>query len=169
MTGVFNLGKVLTDEECNSLTFEIMQADRAGIFRPEINTALYGNTAVSAPFLPNKDKLFERFTPIVENLIGKKVNPNTIFTRIYQNSSILNPHTDRPGLDWTISICLFSNIGFDWTLDVELDDDTIIHLPTITGYANLVNGRKLNHWREQLYCSDFGKVAQTFLHFTEIQ
>jgi len=169
MTGVFNLGKVLTEEECRYLRTEMIQADRAGIFRQEPNVSLYGMNAFSAPFLPNKDELFEKFTPIVENLIGKKVNPNTIYTRIYQNGSVLNPHTDRARLDWTISICIFSDVGFDWTLDVETYNDDIVNLPTIDGYASLINGRKLNHWREQLYCNEFSRVIQTFLHFTEIQ
>ena len=169
MTGVFNLGKVLTEEGCRYLRTEIIQADRAGVFRQEPNVALYGMNALSAAFLPNKDELFEKFTPIIENLIGKKVKPNTIYTRMYMNGSVLNPHIDRDGLDWTISICVFSDVGFDWTLDVETFDGDIVNLPTIDGYASLINGRKLTHWREKLYCKEFSKVIQTFLHFTEIQ
>jgi hypothetical protein len=84
--------------------------------------------------------------------------------RSYAENSMLNIHTDRPGLDVTLTVCLEHNFDGEYPLLVSnnaweglwdnnlgdysawLDDNTATELTV--GQGVVVEGSKYPHWRE---------------------
>jgi len=160
----FNLGSILSGEECDNLALEVFEYLEKGSVIAERDTRYYKNSFGGST--PGSWECLKRFTPLAEELSGKKLKPANPYCRIYNNESTLNPHKDREGLDWTISVCLFTNIKHDWPLIVKGEEGNL-EFPTITGEGSLVAGRTLEHWREPLECGSDEYVVQMFLHWSE--
>lgn len=161
----FNLGKILTQEECDDLALEVFESLKKGNVVAEIDTKYYRNSFGGST--AGSWECLRRLTPLAEEKSGKKLKEANPYCRIYNNESTLHPHIDREGLDWTISVCLFTNLKHDWPLIAKTKDNFIVKFPTITGEGNLVAGRMLEHWREPLECGDAEYVVQMFLHWSE--
>lgn len=121
--------------------------------------------------------------PYVHNIVTKdygEIYFQNTYTRIYRNTNTLKCHTDRKDLDVTISICVFSNLTFEWPIfisNVQInhpwDNNLPIHeykadatsyiTPVGSGVACL--GIKNPHWRETLNCNEDQMVIQTFYHW----
>ena len=160
----FNLGSILSGEECDNLALEVFEYLEKGSVIAEKDTRFYKNSFGGST--PGSWECLKRFTPLAEELSGKKLKPANPYCRIYNNESTLNPHKDREGLDWTISVCLFTNLKHDWPLIVK-GEECNLEFPTITGEGSLVAGRTLEHWREPLECGSDEYVVQMFLHWSE--
>jgi hypothetical protein len=70
---------------------------------------------------------------------------------------------DRPGLDITMSLCTYNNIGH-WPLMIN-DGKNIQQIDTMPGDAAVLLGTKHEHWRPDLKCADDGMVIQVFYHW----
>jgi hypothetical protein len=162
----YNLGKLLDEHECLFLKEEILQDEKNGTLSLETDSKYYnkskGGINKSSWYLLNK------FLPLVTEKTGKDLKIANPYSRIYRNESTLNPHLDRKDLDWTISLCIFSDIETPWPLKVKNTYGEILEFPSIPGYASLVNGIELEHWRDPLKCKDNEMVIQMFLHYTEV-
>ncbi len=163
----YDLGKILNDQECYFLKNEIINEERIGKFLPEDDSKYYNNSI--GGINTTSWYLLNRFLQLATDVSGKPLRIANPYTRVYKKDSILAPHIDRIGLDWTISVCIFTNISYDWPLKIKNIDGDIINSSTLTGHASLVNGRELEHWRDPLECDDNQMVIQTFLHYTEIK
>ena len=159
-----DLGKILNINECEEITNDIFDKINTNTFTLETDTKYYNNSLGGITDL--SWKMLDRFLPLAEEKTGHKLKKANPYVRIYRNESTLNTHTDREGLDVTISVCLFSNIGYNWELIIKNKDGSIIGYPTKLGYASLVSGHILEHWREPLKCNDGEYVIQMFLHYT---
>jgi len=160
----YNMGKILTEDECMNLGLEVLENKQKGSVALESDTRYYRNSYGGTT--PGSWEMLERFTPIVNELTGLSLKPANPYCRIYNNTSTLNPHIDREGLDWTLSICLFTNIDHDWPLFAKIGEE-ILGFPTRIGEGALMAGRQLEHWREPLVCSDDQYVVQMFLHWSQ--
>ena len=159
-----DLGQILSTEECEEITQSVFDAKIDGKFMLETDVRYYNNSLGG-----NVDlawDMLQKYLPIAQQNAGIKLKPANPYIRIYRNGSTLNPHNDREGLDWTISVCLFSNINYNWPLIVKDTNGKLTEYPTKLGYASLVSGRILEHWREPLKCNDGEYVIQMFLHYT---
>ncbi len=161
----FNLGSILTQEECEDLALEVFESLKKGNVVAETDTKYYRNSFGGST--PGSWECLKRFTPLVEEKTGKKIKLANPYCRIYNNESTLHPHIDREGLDWTISVCLFTNLKHDWPLIAKEADGNLVQFPTRTGEGSLVAGRILEHWREPLECGEDEYVVQMFLHWSE--
>lgn len=161
----FNLGSILTQEECEDLALEVFESLKKGNVVAETDTKYYRNSFGGST--PGSWECLKRFTTLVEEKTGKKIKPANPYCRIYNNESTLHPHIDREGLDWTISVCLFTNLKHDWPLIAKEADGNLVQFPTRTGEGSLVAGRILEHWREPLECGEDEYVVQMFLHWSE--
>lgn len=161
----YNLGQILTPEECEDLALEIMQDQNRGVLKLETDYRYYKNS-YGGTTLSSWDML-RRFTPMVQEVLGRPVTPANPYCRIYNNESTLVEHVDRQGLDWTASICLFSNIQHDWPLLVRVGNNEIMSFPIEVGSACLVRGGALPHWREPLSCDEDQYVIMMFLHWSD--
>ena len=161
-----DLGEIMTPAQCEFLTNYVLTAHTENKLNLETDTRFYNNS-----YGGTIDLLWEassRYLPLVESMIGKNVKVANPYVRIYKNTNTLNKHKDRDGLDWTISLCLFSNLDKDWPLLVEGIDGGVQKYPTKIGEASLVSGHLLEHWREPLECTNDEYVIQMFLHYTQI-
>lgn len=160
-----DLGVILTPEECKLLADQVLEYCELGLISPETDTRYYSNSLGGVT--PAFYDCMAKFLPLVRKLTGRKVVFANPYCRIYNNTSILNPHTDRNLLDWTISVCIKTDINWDWPLKVRTSDKSIVSFPTTLGYASLVKGNVYTHWREPLVCDDDQSVICLFLHYTD--
>jgi hypothetical protein len=159
-----DLGQILNINECEEITNEIFDKINTNVFSLETDTKYYNNSLGGITDL--SWKMLDRFLPLAEEKIGTKLKTANPYVRIYKNDSTLNTHIDREGLDVTISVCLFSNIGYNWELIIKNEDGSTTGYPTKLGRAGIVTGRLLEHWRPPLKCNDGEYVIQMFLHYT---
>ena len=68
-----------------------------------------------------------------------------------------------------IDVCLFTNLDHDWPLKAKLTHWDILEFPTKKGFAGIMKGRLIEHWREPLVCTEDQYVIQLFLHYTEVK
>lgn len=162
----FDFAKLLEDSETEIYKNIVLDSKNNELMQLETDKRYYNNSY--GAILPFSMELMDRFKPLVEGIVGKKIKNANPYVRIYQNGSTLNKHTDRDGLDYTISICLFENINNHWPLKVKTENGEIIEYVTKMGHASLVTGNILEHWREPLECKDDQFVIQLFLHYEDI-
>lgn len=158
-----DLGKILSEYECNILKNEVIKSKENGILTLETDERYYKNSFGGMPdFSWN---YLNSLLPLAEKTIGKKLKIVNPWVRIYNNGSTLKRHTDRTGLDVTISVCLFSNINYNWRLFVKDENKIPTTYLTELGVASLVTGGLLEHWRNPLQCGEDEYVIQMFLHY----
>jgi hypothetical protein len=160
----YNLGQMISLDECAALSQEVLEMKEQGALTLETNPDYYNGSFGGVT--SGSHRMLQMWTPLVRQITGLEVIPANPFCRIYPNGSVLKPHRDREGLDWTISICLFSNLSHTWPLLAKVEDDVTIGFDTIVAHGNLINGRKYSHWREPLECGPDEYVIQMFLHWT---
>lgn len=164
MQSVYNLGQILNQEECEDLALEVIQEQSKGVMRIETDTRYYRNSY--GGITTGSWEMLKKFTPLIVNILGKEVKMENPYCRIYNNTSTLNEHIDRPGLDWTISLCLYSNLDTDWPLHVRVNEKEIQSFSTPPGHATLIQGGTLPHWRDSLVCETNQYVIMMFLHWS---
>ena len=160
-----DLGQILKESECDTFKQIILEAKEKN-WTLETDIRYYNNSyGVVLPFLWD---LMDRFKPMIEEKINRKIKNANPYVRVYKNGSTLNSHTDRDGLDYTLSVCLFENINSNWPLIVKNEKNELIENITKIGHASLVTGNILEHWRTPLECNEDEYVIQLFLHYTHI-
>jgi hypothetical protein len=164
VTEYFDLGVIMTPEECKLVADQVLEYRDLGIINAESDHRYYKGS--HGGIAPISYDFMGKFLPLVRELVGKKVVFANPFCRIYNNGSTLNPHTDRDVLDWTISVCVKTDAGWDWPLKMKTSDKKTISFPTTLGYASLVRGNVYTHWREPLVCEENENVICMFLHYT---
>lgn len=164
MNYYYQMGKILNEDECMDLSLEILHHRQMGSLQLERDLRFYKNSYGGVT--PGAWTMLERFTPTVRELTGLNLIPVNPYCRIYNNTSTLNQHTDRQDLDWTLSVCLFSNIEKDWPLIAKLGEE-LVHFPNNVGEASLLAGGKIEHWREELTCTEDQCVVQLMLHWKQ--
>ena len=102
----YELGEIFSIEECNNLAQEVLSYKTAGAIAEETDTRFYRNSFGGTT--PGSWEMLRRLTPKMEEVTGLKLKEANPYCRIYNNTSTLHNHVDREGLDWTISVCLFT-------------------------------------------------------------
>lgn len=100
----------------------------------------------------------------IGNLMGKSLVPVNSYARIYENGNTLKKHSDRPELQYNISLCLkrdSTNWAFGLT-DLHGQDHLIEQQ---AGDALFYQGH-LTHWREGSYAGH--EQIQVFFHYCEL-
>ena len=87
-----------------------------------------------------------RCWPFVEKVLGRSLTPNCTFCRVYGHGAVLKAHTDRNGLDWTVSLLLRSDAS--WAIEVE-ENGRWRSMDAEVGEGVLINGGALRHRRSQ--------------------
>lgn len=103
------------------------------------------------------------------------------YARCYRKGSILGMHTDRIGLDITLSVCLEKKEDRYWPLYISNKewvgewDASIDHTPHVadavavnpkSGEGVICEGRKFPHWRETFDCEDDERALYIFYHWS---
>ena len=107
-----------------------------------------------------KKKVLQYFS----NNTHKLLNVNT-YVREYVNDSFLKKHVDRPDINVTLSICLYSNINKRWPLIAEINGHEYSLDTEIGDGILLIDSDIITHWRNELICNKNERVIQFFLHW----
>lgn len=164
--GYAHINNALTLTQCNEFS-NIMLAKKNNNqlgYEKSINAAMYQES------YGGNDQLFEsalrEVTPRLEEELQIKMIPANSYARIYYNGSTLKPHTDRIGLDYTISISLFSNLTKPWPLMCTDRKGNIVPIDIGIGDGGIMHGTEINHWREDLTCGVDEYIIQLFMHWS---
>jgi hypothetical protein len=128
------LENVITKEECDKLnTLFVKHVKDGWQYRDVIGSCM------SNPFRYfhlNENAIVYRLTQCIQKNFPEKVKYSHSFIRMYENNSILNLHTDRKGLDITLTVNIgglenwpihISNIYSDQTMDAYADRSFVQH------------------------------------------
>ena len=170
------IDRVFTVDECSQLVNEFDLVENKNV---EDNDFYFNSLGFYN--LPGTLEHVDRLTQLVHTQYTNIVFSNT-YTRVYQDNSILGIHTDRPGLDLTISICLENN-QIHWPLQVsnieysgvwQTGGDYSKWAQDYTSYSTeigqgaLCQGVKYPHWRDRFPGDAGQRAVYTFYHWTII-
>ena len=105
--------------------------------------------------------LLDGLKAAVNDAVGKPVYPVCTFARIASHGAALEEHTDRDGLDWTVTVTL--QCDRPWSLQT-LSNGCWIDNDTPERQGVLVNSSAIMH-RRQAYAGDCSIAL--FAHYTE--
>jgi hypothetical protein len=109
-----------------------------------------------------------KLQPYMEHILETKLQAKNSYARIYESGGVLNKHVDREGLDFTLSITLFSNIEKEWPLWCIDKRGNTVPINIGVGDGALMLGTTLTHWREKLECVPDQFVVQLFMHWGKL-
>jgi hypothetical protein len=149
------LRNVLTREECLQLVEEF---DASSARQQEGDAFYRGSIGLYQP--PGSLSLVERLQQQLEPVFGTLEFENS-YLRAYVKGSILGIHTDRPGLDITLSVCLEHD--FDTLPSHEPWKGDALALELGLGDGAAMDGIRYPHWREEF--SQEGRAVYIFFHW----
>lgn len=169
--------RLLSSEECQEIVSEFDACDSK---LDESGESFYRNS-VGVGNLPTTIKHVDRLTAYIHKKYPGAVFSNS-YTREYRKDSFLRIHTDRVGLDLTMSVCLEKNTPIAWPLHVSKkiynskEWSTSIDVSAFTedydsydmapGVGVVCEGRKYPHWRELFDCEENDRAVYVFYHWT---
>lgn len=166
---------VFSPAQCQEILREFDAFDR----KNDENTSEFYKDSVGAYDLPTTISHVERLTAQVHAMFPGAVFQNT-YTRAYARGSYLKIHTDRDGLDITMSVCLEKTTPVAYPLCVSKVEhkgewrsgvDTTPHTSSCISYdmpvgmGVVMEGRKYPHWRDALDCKDGERAVYAFYHW----
>lgn len=113
------------------------------------------------------ESLLMYIKPLVEKLVGKKLNPTYSYARIYYNGAVMERHLDRPSCEYSATMTISVDETGPWEIwmqDLNGDEQPLI---LNVGDMAVYRGNKLEHWREEPYKGN--KQIQCFLHFVDAE
>lgn len=161
---------ILTEDQCIDFAAKMLSFKEDNRLSYEGKTdaqpnAFYANSYGIGGVAEMEAALLE-MQPKIEEELQVKMIPANSYARIYYNGGTLNTHVDRPGLDYTMSITLFSNLDRDWPLWCEDLQGNVVSLEIPRGWGGMMLGTTMKHWREPLVCRDDQYVIQLFVHWS---
>jgi hypothetical protein len=168
------INDILTERECSGLTIDILAHNWFYCVDKDNQDKSYGTqeeigNAKGLPGMPIRAwNLYNGLTDYVKKVTGNdNLIPSSMYGRIYRNGAKLYKHTDRPTLDWTLTVPLFCSIQKKWPIKLELPNGEIAEQQNYVGSGILFQARKLPHWREPLECSEYEFSVHLFMHWEE--
>ena len=157
----------LTPKETEFLAQNMLDAKKENRLKKESDVRYYNNSVGGR--CPGLLELLQEKTPLMKELLNKNnIVPESVYARFYHNESTLNPHFDRPGLDHTLSVTLFTNLDTSWPLYCLDKNCNMQSFDIKLGDGALILGTKLVHWRKPLICSAEQYTIQAFFHWKDV-
>lgn len=171
--GYAYLKQLFTPEQCVHYASIVLAMKEENMLRFEGKTAETPNAFYDQSFGGNHSEFesaLRAVQPRIEEELGivGKIKPANSFARIYYNGGTLQPHTDRVGLDYTVSVTLYNNLSTDWPLWVTDKLNNTVPLTIGMGDGGMILGTTMQHWREPLVCPPEQYVVQMFLHWSHV-
>lgn len=117
------------------------------------------NSAAVYNYIPAVELLCEKVSQVSEE-IGETVLPTYCYSRIYRNGSTLEPHTDRPECE--ISLTLHLDGDMPWAIWIKTPEGNTRCVTLNPGDGMIYLGCIAEHWRD-IYRGEW--YAQMFLHY----
>ena len=107
------------------------------------------------------DNLLLDIKSVVEKITNKKLIEQYSYLRLYSPGDVMYKHKDRNSCEYSVSLCIDSNLITLYPLMVEDKNKQINAVCLEPGSAVVYAGTELVHWRDMF----LGKyLAQVFLH-----
>jgi hypothetical protein len=164
-------------EECASITAKFDAVED----KHDESTEIYYKNSRGVYNLPATWAYVDRITRRVQQRYPDAKFDST-YTRMYTRGSYLKIHTDRAGLDVTMSICLEDRNNLEWQLfvsaatfdgdvwdnsaDTERYKEKYLGVACMPGQGAIMEGRKHPHWRDELLCGEAQRAVYVFYHWT---
>lgn len=167
--GYVYLNNVLTPQQCEEFSNLMLTKKNNSQLQYEktVNSTMYQES------YGGNDQVFEtalrKLTPRMEDELQVKMIPANSYCRIYYNGSTLKPHVDRSGLDYTLSISLFSNLKQDWPFICTDRKGNIASISIGVGDGAMIYGTEIKHWRDDLTCGTDEYIIQLFMHWSLVK
>jgi hypothetical protein len=102
--------------------------------------------------------------PSLERIWGKRLIPAYTYSRILYPGSILEPHTDRPSCEYSVTVTMGHNYPEDFWFPIYMGG-TPINIPV--GDAVTYKGCEVEHWRDPLIGEPDKFWIQSFFHYVD--
>lgn len=193
------LENIIPLDHCNRLEEKVNEFIRNDLYDKNVNSYEapndkkidVGNPYEKLNFFSSNEeylKFKQDLTDKIQPYYDRKLIYSHEYLRVYYNDSNLKIHTDRPGLDVTLSV----NIGGldNWEIKISKDRipdevlDALVHIQgqsfvenykknyetflTPKGCGVVCDARDTPHWRDKLICKDDEYVMQIFYHWTAV-
>lgn len=112
---------------------------------------------------PLMEILLQQVLPKVESATGRALFPTYSYFRVYKHGDVLKPHKDRAACEISLSLCLGSNDGVEWPLQVR-GPEGVAAPPLRPGDGVIYKGTEIEHWREA-FTGEW--ASQVFLHYVD--
>jgi hypothetical protein len=119
-------------------------------------------------------------TPIVSELVGRKLLPSYDYFRIYREGDVCRVHYDRPSCEHSLSLTLDYSDGVEWPLDVgkaqsepsarveeNFGEEQFASIAMKVGDAVLYNG--VHHRHGRIAPNPNAWSAHLFLHWVDAE
>lgn len=167
--GFAYLENIISDSLCDKFTnimLDLKHNNRL-VFENTSNADMYKNSYGTGR-LPEMESCLKEITYELKTYFDLNCKEANTYARIYYNEGTLKPHVDRPSLDYTLSVTLFSNLEKEWPLYAIDKKGNEIKSNIKKGDGLLILGTEMKHWRDKLICSENEYVVQMFLHWTKV-
>lgn len=102
----------------------------------------------------------------IEKLTGKKLYPTYNYFRMYNSSSKLEKHRDRPACEYSVTLCIGYEGDYNWDIFMQGNDNIDYSFKLEPGDAIIYKGCENLHWRNPPTGNVLNHV-QVFLHFVD--
>lgn len=103
----------------------------------------------------------------IEQLLGINLKPTYYFDRVYYTGNELQPHTDKPQCQVSVTLQLESTLAKPWKFYVEDLKGEVHGIDLHNGDAVIYQGCDVKHWREPMGGGKKDYHHMIFLHYVE--
>lgn len=97
---------------------------------------------------PLVETILKEYLPIVEEHTRLNLEPTYSFSRVYQVGEELQPHTDRPSCEISVTVNV-ACAGNPWPIFMQYQDNDPVKLILSAGDAVIYKGCETMHWRRK--------------------
>ena len=171
--------KLWSEEDTQRLTKAVLNCPE---LKDENGIVEYYRNSHGITNLPETLDYVDKMTAILKQVYHKPIRFSNTYSRIYRKGSFLGIHTDRQGLDITMSVCIKKTAVQKWPLCVSLNPwegpwnrdvdpepwkDLYYAINLNEGDAAVMEGIIYPHWRDELVCDDDQHALYVFYHWTK--
>jgi len=98
---------------------------------------------------PLIETILKEYLPVVEEYTRLTLEPTYSFSRVYQEGEELQPHTDRPSCEISVTVNVACN-GEPWPIWMQYENNDPAKLILSAGDAVIYKGCETMHWRRKL-------------------
>ena len=113
---------------------------------------------------PLIETILKEYLPLVEEHTGLNLEPTYSFSRVYQEGEELQPHTDRPSCEISVTVNVACT-GNPWPIWMQYEDNDPSKLILSAGDAAIYKGCETLHWRRKLVKDQMN--VQFMLHYVD--
>jgi hypothetical protein len=113
--GAVLIPEIFPIEKCQAFADEMFRLHKANRLGDEgLTGAQYYKNSYGIGSYPMFEAELNPIGNRIADLLGLNLKPKNSYARIYNNGSTLNKHVDRPGLEYTLTVSLYSNLDQPW-------------------------------------------------------